>query len=561
MSRPFISQYFFPNQTITCVLLFSALFREHKRLASKLTKDEMRALRGYLDNRLAVEQNDLLFNMKTLKTNFDMKTLEMEETITRMQKEMELKNELMQQYKSTDTNLATVHKRREERLEREQTVLHSDIERLRTEVLSLTHEIELVTRERNSFEKEIKDARIKISKLERIAEKVEAAEKLIIENEKWQQDLVRCKMNVDNRDREILRLHNENEKLAKEFSEKTALLAKFKEDFESCRTEIKRLAKELAVKSDNLAVAKYNLGEEKQNVSDLERELKNLKESIESEKEQKPENGRTDSLALRVELLKIHHNHLEGRVQLLEEKVQMYRNQARILSHDLAKIAQDISNVSQLKDKVIVHGTTSIEKLLIETYDSLQVRRENMESTLSDLSSQVPSIISKDVLAIKQDVMAVKKQADAFKASEIAHKCFRLVQRIEACEKTQMFITSPKGHLTMVTPSTHNGYKDNNDNIVLTNSKPEVDKTRRRSESIMNEVSQPQSSFLRRKPSTPHLFRSRMPPPPTPFSAWRRRSSVSLDTAHSVTPTLIDLNINSPGVQSPRERSRTFFPS
>lgn len=533
------------------------LFREHKRLASKLTKDEMRALRSYLDNRLVVEHNDLLFNIKKLKTNFDMKTLEMEETISRLQKDVEFKNELMLQYKSTDTSLATVHKRREERLEKEQTVLQSDIDRLNADLLSLTRKFEQVTRERNLYEKEIKDARIKISELEKIAEKVEAAEKLIIDNEKMKQDLVRSKMNVDNRDREIQRLHDVNENLSKEFSEKSKLIAKLNEDFESCRTEIARIAKELATKSDNLAIAKYNLDIEKQKVRELEKEIKKLQESTEPEKDHKLENGRSDSLALRVELLNIHQKHLDGRVKLLEEKVQMYRNQARIISSDLAKISQDISNMTQLHDKVVVHGSISIEKSLLEICDSMQDRRTNIESVLDDLSSQVPPIISKDVLAIKQDVMAVKKQAEAFKATEIVNKCFRLVQRIEACEKTQLFISSPKGLIT----STSNGYKDKNDNIVTTTPRPEVDKTRRRSDGVVSVNSQSPHCFVRRKTSTtPHLLRSRTSHPPAPFSAWRRKSSVSFESGHSVTPSLIDLSLASPGAQSPREKTRTFFP-
>lgn len=479
-----------------------------------------------------------------------MKTLEMEETISRLQKDVEFKNELMLQYKSTDTSLATVHKKREERLEKEQTVLQSDIDRLNADLLSLTRKIEQVTRERNLYEKEIKDARIKISELEKIAEKVEAAEKLIIDHEKMKQDLVRSKMNVDNRDREIQRLHNVNENLSKEFSEKSKLIAKLNEDFESCRTEIARLAKELATKSDNLAIAKYNLDIEKQKVRELEKEIKKLQESTEPEKDHKLENGRSDSLALRVELLNIHQKHLDGRVKLLEEKVQMYRNQARIISSDLAKISQDISNI-------VVHGSTSIEKSLLEICDSMQGRRTNIESVLDDLSSQVPPIISKDVLAIKHDVMAVKKQAEAFKATEIVNKCFRLVQRIEACEKTQLFISSPKGLIT----SPSNGYKDNNDNIVMTTPRPEVDKTRRRSDGVVNVNSQSPPCFVRRKTSTtPHLLRSRTSHPPAPFSAWRRKSSVSFESCHSVTPSLIDLSLTSPGAQSPREKTRTFFP-
>ena len=534
------------------------LFREHKRLASKLTKEEMRALRSYLDNRLVVEHNDLLFTIKKLKTNFDMKKLEMEEIISRLQKDVELKNELMQQYKSTDTNLATVHKRREERLEKEQTVLHLDLDKQKTEILSLMHEIEVVTRERNYFEKEFKDARMKIAELTKIAEKVQAAENLIIDNEKLKQDVVRSKMNVDNRDREIQRLQHVNENLSKEFSEKSKLLVKLKEDFESCRTEIKRLATELAAKSDNLAIAKFNLDVEKQKVCDLEKALKKLQDAPEVEKNETPANGRTDSLALRVELLNIHQKHLEGRVRLLEEKVQMYRNQARILSNDLAKISQDILNVTQVRDNVLVHGSTSIEKSLLGICDSLQNRKSNIGSVLNDLSLQVPPMISKDVLAIKQDVMAVKNQAEAFKATEIVNKCFRLVQRVEACERTQLFISSSKGYTN--TP-TSNDFKDSNDNIVLTTPRSGIDKARRRSDGMVNSTSQSHSGFVRRKvPVAPHLLRSRTPHPPTPFSAWRRKSSVSIESCQSVSPTLIDLNIASPGSQSPREKSRSFFP-
>lgn len=71
----------------------------------------MRVLWSYLDNWLVVEYNDLLFNIKKLKINFDMKILEMEERIFRFQKDVEFKNELMLQYKFIDISLVIVYKR------------------------------------------------------------------------------------------------------------------------------------------------------------------------------------------------------------------------------------------------------------------------------------------------------------------------------------------------------------------------------------------------------------------------------------------------------------------
>lgn len=71
----------------------------------------MRVLWSYLDNWLVVEYNDLLFNIKKLKINFDMKILEMEEIIFRFQKDVEFKNELMIQYKFIDISLVIVYKR------------------------------------------------------------------------------------------------------------------------------------------------------------------------------------------------------------------------------------------------------------------------------------------------------------------------------------------------------------------------------------------------------------------------------------------------------------------
>lgn len=71
----------------------------------------MRVLWSYLDNWLVVEYNDLLFNIKKLKINFDMKILEMEEIIFRFQKDVEFKNELMLQYKFIDISLVIVYKR------------------------------------------------------------------------------------------------------------------------------------------------------------------------------------------------------------------------------------------------------------------------------------------------------------------------------------------------------------------------------------------------------------------------------------------------------------------
>lgn len=71
----------------------------------------MRVLWSYLDNWLVVEYNDLLFNIKKLKINFDMKILEMEEIIFRFQKDVEFKNELMFQYKFIDISLVIVYKK------------------------------------------------------------------------------------------------------------------------------------------------------------------------------------------------------------------------------------------------------------------------------------------------------------------------------------------------------------------------------------------------------------------------------------------------------------------
>lgn len=71
----------------------------------------MRVLWSYLDNWLVVEYNDLLFNIKKLKINFDMKILEMEEIIFRFQKDVEFKNELMLQYKFIDISLVIVYKK------------------------------------------------------------------------------------------------------------------------------------------------------------------------------------------------------------------------------------------------------------------------------------------------------------------------------------------------------------------------------------------------------------------------------------------------------------------
>lgn len=54
-----------------------------------------------------------------------------------------------------------------------------------------------------------------------------------------------------------------NENLLKEFLEKSKLIVKFNEDFESCCIEIVRFVKELVIKFDNFVIVKYNLDIEK----------------------------------------------------------------------------------------------------------------------------------------------------------------------------------------------------------------------------------------------------------------------------------------------------------
>ena len=44
----------------------------------------MKALRQYLDDRLLLEQNEMLFQINTLRTNYDANSIQMEETIARL---------------------------------------------------------------------------------------------------------------------------------------------------------------------------------------------------------------------------------------------------------------------------------------------------------------------------------------------------------------------------------------------------------------------------------------------------------------------------------------------
>ena len=475
----------------------------------------------------------------------------------------------MDQYKSTDTNLATVHKQREERLEQKHTSLALDLERNQNEVQHLTNRVNDLQRELNEKSETIVRLQQQNDSLEGVSFKVRKAEGLIAGNEHMKQDILKLKLDKDTKEKEIQKLKNDIQPLRIEVAELKTKLREKQEKCEHFENEMKKQTKELLAKNENLAIAKFHLDAERRRVKELEHRLEESEQSVDDNRNAQPTSINVETSRMRAEVLRIHQQHLESRVKILEEKVAMYRVQCRNISQEITAISDEITKTNSLKERLVVHGTTQVEKTLAEVLESMQDRKSSLENILSGLLHQIPSIITKDSAAVKADTTSVKKQAELNKISEVVLKSTRLLQRIEACEKAKFLHTNmnvPNGKSVQNGIPVHNGVvhtrpKTRETNLALTiaarAAKQEMshDVTDAADDIVVNE-----KCFTHVKPRTangPLLARPKQPNGPVVAPTWRRKHSFSMEFS----PALIDLTLSPASSPSPREKSKTFFSS
>lgn len=520
------------------------LFRENKRLANKLTKDELRSLKTYINDRLIQENQQLIFEYTALQSSHNASLGELRQTVETLQKELSFKNEIIHNYKSSDDNLSSVYKKRGDRLEKRHSVLLEDHEANRETVKLFELRANNLQNELEDYQQKVEEQAKVIEDSEEAIKRLQESQDNVINSEKLAKDLLKVKIAGDDKEREFQRLKRQNEELSQQIETYKTKCSSVQQKMEKMQEDFQNQTKDFRSKCESVAQLQYQIDLEKKKTSDLQKELHVLQEDIGISRNNQSEpnsiRSNRDFSSYKAESMRSQIQFLEGRVKLIEERLSLYRTSVRDATKEVGTISKDCKRLEQLVDRLVVHESTEIEKMLLELRESTETRRCVLEEFIDDVYKQAPAIISRDAVEIRVDVATLKKQAEVGKLNDIIMRCSRLFPRIEACEKAQ-FGNSDKianrQWKESATPPRH------------------VAKPRK----SIDHTNTTFSGLPMKPPVVPLLLRSKtqngyLPP-------WKRKHSVSMDSV-LVSPTLIDLSVSpSP---SPRPtidtRARTFFP-
>lgn len=184
-------------------IFISAVLRDHKRLASKLTSDELRAIRDYVEERLRHEQADINFRLYALRNDYDVTVRRSSETISDLYQELNEKKEIIKHYQGTDQNISTVIKQKEQRWERKQELLLTEIEKLEGEATRTNTRLQYVESDLEQKCKDVKELEEKLEEANKTNEVIAEAKSVLRERDETKNEVLKVKMEVDKRDRHI----------------------------------------------------------------------------------------------------------------------------------------------------------------------------------------------------------------------------------------------------------------------------------------------------------------------------------------------------------------------
>ncbi|XP_069135283.1 uncharacterized protein [Argopecten irradians] len=541
------------------------LFREHRRLANKLTKDEMKALRGYLNNCLMQEHGEMVFELDNLKTSYSAKVFDLEDKLAELQRELKFKTELLDQYKSSDTSLAMVHKQREKRLEHKQSFLLLDLEKGQDALKTLDAQKQMLENELQQKQKVIEEQNSKIDGLKLVIAEHNNIKNRNVEDreQKSNQEILKLKLEVDQRNKECQKLQGEKMQLSNAKNKLEGDLEEQSRQMNELQEAVQSNAKKMASKCEQLSMLQYQLDLEKKKMADYQKELQ-LKENYgQVTRRGSCEQDFNDIIKIRAESYRSQVQFLECRIKLLEEKIALYRNQVRDMSREITDINEDVTKSSHLKDRIFVHGTTIVEKIQRELHEHIVSRRLKLETSLDDVLRTAPVAISKEACEIRADALTLKKQAEVNRINDVLVRTSRLLTRVDACEKTKFsgkFLAGnaqgmQNGHVvnnnTRLTVGS--GQSIQNGNTTHSNIRPKSEIRPKKDDSQERCF-----TIVTRKNSNGHLLSRPRQLNGSALPLWKRKHSLSMDSANCISPALIDLNLSPGSSPSPKDK-KTFF--
>lgn len=125
------------------------------------------------------------------------------ETISDLYQELSEKKEIIKHYQSSDQNISTVVKQKEQRWEKKQELLMTEIEKLEGEATRAKAKLKHVESDLEMKCKDVKELEEKLDEANKAIEMVEEAKSVLKERDERTNELLKFKLEIDKRDIKI----------------------------------------------------------------------------------------------------------------------------------------------------------------------------------------------------------------------------------------------------------------------------------------------------------------------------------------------------------------------
>ncbi|XP_067673326.1 centrosomal protein of 112 kDa-like [Haliotis asinina] len=184
------------------------LFREQTRLSKKLSAGELTAIRRYIEQRVAFENQSLLFKLRHLKSTQELSESEYQRSLTTLQRELEKEKWIAQEFQREFESLARVLQQRDERYRLKNDTLISDLKKARQTLSGMDDMKERMTKEMKQKNCVIEEQELKLNQLrDSNRKRYEIVEqKYFEERDKMKKEILKLKYMLDEKSKEITNL-------------------------------------------------------------------------------------------------------------------------------------------------------------------------------------------------------------------------------------------------------------------------------------------------------------------------------------------------------------------
>ncbi|XP_045173288.1 uncharacterized protein LOC123534893 [Mercenaria mercenaria] len=407
-----------------------ALFRDHKRLASKLTSDELRAIRDYIEERIRQEQADINFRLYALQNDFDVTVRKSSETISDLYQEVNEKKEVIEHYKKSDEAISTVHKQREQRWEKKQELLVTEIEKLEGEATRSKTRLQHAEKDLEEKSNDIKTLEEKLEEANKAVETVEEAKLVLTERDETKKEVLKLKMEIDKRDR-LVQHHERNIAALKNEIEEFNREKKMNEmKVTSVQDELRKQMKEVAEKCKKLSEIQFQLQMEKRQTEKLQKQLKQATEDVRNYKHMlesaRPPLNANDPvvITMRKDL-----DIMDIRIRSLDIGVRLRMDEVKRVEDRSEDLKEDERLAHQMRSEIYHQGDTFLELTATELVKHLEFRQRMLQEELKYARDwEQPK---RDADTLRSEIKAFMKQAAICKVTDLGERAAKQLQKID----------------------------------------------------------------------------------------------------------------------------------